>query len=110
VTPEQHRLHNARRFNRQFETLFRLIPALRGPVTRIRARGWWVVRVPVGFLFIAGGFLAILPIFGVWMIPLGLLLLAVDLPVLQGPLGRLMVRARRRAENLRRRWRPRKRP
>jgi hypothetical protein len=34
-------------------------------------------------LLIAGGFLAILPIFGLWMLPLGLALIADDVPWLK---------------------------
>jgi hypothetical protein len=41
------------------------------------------VRVPAGVLFIAGSFLSILPLFGVWMLPLGLMLLAEDIPPLR---------------------------
>jgi hypothetical protein len=43
--------------------------------------GW--VRVPAGVLLIAGSFASILPIFGIWMLPLGLLLLAEDIPPLR---------------------------
>jgi len=31
-----------------------------------------------------------LPVLGFWMVPLGLALLAVDVPFLRGPLGRLL--------------------
>jgi uncharacterized RDD family membrane protein YckC len=51
------------------------------------ARMW---RMPVAGLLIAGGFLGFLPILGFWMVPLGLLLLAIDLPVLRPPLARLL--------------------
>src|ERR687889_881384 len=41
-------------------------------------------RLPVGVLFVLGGLVApLVPIFGVWMIPLGLLLLAYDVPFLR---------------------------
>jgi hypothetical protein len=40
-------------------------------------------RVPAGVLFIAGSFLSILPLFGLWMLPLGLMLLAEDIPPLR---------------------------
>ncbi len=83
-----------RRFDRQFEALYRLIPALRRPMGRMQARGWWMVRVPLAIFLIAGAFLAILPVFGLWMLPLGLLLLAVDVTMLQGPLAAAMVRVR----------------
>jgi hypothetical protein len=43
-------------------------------------------RLPVGVLFVLGGLLApLIPVLGVWMIPLGLLLLAYDVPVLRRP-------------------------
>lgn len=40
-------------------------------------------RIPAGVLFIIGGFLFILPILGLWMVPLGLILLAEDVPLLR---------------------------
>ena len=72
------------------------MPWLKRPLTAIRARGWWIVRVPVALLFIAGGILSILPFLGLWMLPVGLLLLAVDLPLLRAPLSAAIIRARRR--------------
>ena len=41
------------------------------------------VRMVAGVLFIAGSFLSILPLFGLWMLPLGLLLLAEDIAPLR---------------------------
>jgi hypothetical protein len=49
---------------------------LRKPASR------WA-RIPAGLLLIIGGCLAILPIFGLWMLPLGLMLLADDVPPLR---------------------------
>ena len=43
------------------------------------------MRLPLGVLFILGGVLSILPIFGLWMLPLGLMLLAVDIPLFARP-------------------------
>ena len=43
------------------------------------------MRVPAGILLIIGSFLFILPFFGLWMLPLGLILLAEDI----APLYRL---------------------
>jgi len=54
-------------------------------------------RIPAGVLLMVGGCLAILPFFGLWMLPLGLMLLADDI----APLRRLRERALRRLE---RRW------
>jgi hypothetical protein len=44
--------------------------------------GRWL-RIPAGLLLIFGGLLSFLPILGLWMLPLGLLLLAEDVAVLQ---------------------------
>jgi hypothetical protein len=85
-----------RRFARQFEVIARLIPALRGPITFLRAKRWMIIRLPLSLLLIAGGIFSILPFLGIWMLPLGLLLLAIDLPALRGPISALMIRARRR--------------
>jgi hypothetical protein len=49
-----------------------------------------MVRVPAAVLLTLGGVFSILPVFGIWMLPLGLLLLAVDLPALRPPLARMM--------------------
>jgi hypothetical protein len=52
------------------------------------SRNW--LRVCVGILLIVGSFLSILPVFGLWMLPLGLMLLAEDVPVLRRGLGRIL--------------------
>ena len=49
---------------------------LRKPASR------WA-RIPAGLFLILGGFLAILPVFGLWMLPLGFMLLADDIPPLR---------------------------
>ena len=46
------------------------------------------VRLCAALLFIAGGVLSILPVLGLWMLPVGLALLSQDLPVLKVPLER----------------------
>ncbi len=57
---------------------------------RIRGRAATVVRIPVGIVLILAGFVGFLPILGFWMIPLGLALLALDVPFLRGPLARVL--------------------
>jgi hypothetical protein len=47
------------------------------------------LRWPVGVLLTAGGVVGFLPILGFWMIPLGLILVAQDIPFLRPPLARL---------------------
>ena len=44
-------------------------------------------RIPIALLLVAGGFLSFLPVLGLWMLPLGLLLFAQDVPPLQKPMA-----------------------
>ncbi|AKR48476.1 MULTISPECIES: hypothetical protein [Acetobacter] len=48
------------------------------------------VRLPSGLLFILGGLLSFLPVLGVWMLPLGILLLAEDIPLFQSLSGKML--------------------
>jgi len=48
------------------------------------------VRIPLAFLLVVGGFLSFLPVLGLWMLPLGLLLFAQDVPFLQKPMARML--------------------
>lgn len=91
------------RFERQFQTLTRHFPWATRPLRTMRNPMLWLVRLPIAILLIAGGFLAILPFFGLWMIPVGLLLLAIDVPRLKGPIAAALIRGRRRLTGLRRR-------
>jgi len=43
------------------------------------SRRW--VRIPAGVVFMIGGVLSFLPVLGLWMLPLGFLLLAEDVPL-----------------------------
>ncbi len=47
-------------------------------------------RIPAGILLMLGGFLAVLPVFGLWMLPLGLILIAEDVPVVRRGLARVL--------------------
>jgi hypothetical protein len=47
-------------------------------------------RVSAAGLLMVGGVFGFLPILGFWMLPLGLALLALDLPFLRPPLARLL--------------------
>jgi fatty acid desaturase len=75
----------------QFERLEKMLPGgmrrfvhwLKGPSSR------WV-RIPLAILLIAGGFVGFLPILGFWMVPLGLVLIAQDIPFLRKPVARLI--------------------
>lgn len=94
-----------RRFGRQFDLLERLFPSAKSPLEALRSNRWRLVRLPLALLLILGGLLSFLPVLGIWMLPLGLLLLAVDLPVLRGPVSAFIIRSRRYF----RRWRARRR-
>jgi membrane-bound ClpP family serine protease len=61
----------------------RLVEWLRGPSSAF-------VRIPLAIVLIVGGLVGFLPILGFWMIPLGLALLAQDVPFLQRPMARLL--------------------
>ncbi len=39
-----------------------------------------LLRIVIGVLLMIGGLFSILPVFGLWMIPLGLLILSIDVP------------------------------
>ncbi|MBT4906930.1 MAG: hypothetical protein P8Q36_17140 [Alphaproteobacteria bacterium] len=38
------------------------------------------LRIPLGLSLCLGGLLSVLPVFGLWMLPLGLLILSEDIP------------------------------
>ncbi len=88
---ERHR----RRLERQIAALTGRSPRLRRAVRAIEGRPGVLVRLPLGVVLIAGGFLAILPVFGLWMVPLGLLLLAIDVPLLRPAVSGAVIRLRR---------------
>jgi hypothetical protein len=90
------------RLERLFDRLERRVPIaarwlryLRRPETR-----WF--RIPLGVLLIFGGIFSFLPVLGIWMLPLGLLLLALDLPFLQGPVNTSVLRGTRKWSTWRR--------
>ena len=61
----------------------RFVGWLRKPSSRL-------VRIPAAMLLIAGGIFSFLPVLGLWMLPLGLLLFAQDIPPLQKPMARML--------------------
>lgn len=79
------------KLNRQFDHIEEQLPDrvsrairwLREPSSR------WV-RIPVGVLLIIGGIVGVLPFFGIWMLPIGLLLLAQDVPFLRRPMRKAL--------------------
>jgi hypothetical protein len=61
----------------------RFVSWLRRPSSRL-------IRIPLAILLVVGGVFSFLPILGLWMLPLGLLLIAQDLPFLQKPLAQML--------------------
>lgn len=85
------------RLNRQFDRLQARTPAFAaGWLERVRRPEARWIRIPLGFLLVLGGIFSFLPVLGIWMLPLGLLLLALDLVFLQGPVNLAIVRGTRK--------------
>ena len=59
------------------------------------------VRLPAGMVLIVGGVFSILPFLGLWMLPLGLMLIAADVPMLRRPMARLIMWAADRLDRYR---------
>jgi hypothetical protein len=86
---------------RRLRRLLRRLPSRMQATTRwLRKPASRWARIPAGVLLIIGGCLAILPVFGLWMFPLGLMLLADDVP----PLRRARDRALDSLERRRPHW------
>ena len=86
---------------RRLELLIqRLPPRVQAMVRRLRQPSARWLRIPAGLLLMLGGIFAILPILGLWMLPLGLVLLAEDVP----PLRRATDRALAWIEHRRPHW------
>lgn len=85
------------RLNRLFNRLERSIPTVAANwLSRLRRPGARWVRIPLGIFLVLGGIFSFLPVLGIWMLPLGLLLLAVDLIFLQGPVNMAILRGSRK--------------
>ncbi|KKC34859.1 hypothetical protein [Devosia psychrophila] len=85
------------RLNRQFDRLQKRIPqAAARLLERIRQPGARLIRIPLGILLVFGGIFSFLPVLGIWMLPLGLLLLAIDIVYLRGPVNTAIVRGTRK--------------
>lgn len=76
--------------DRYFRLIERRLPMRFSRFLRLLRRpSMMPARIAVSILLIVGGLLSFLPVLGFWMLPLGLMVIAQDLPFLQKPLVRL---------------------
>jgi len=61
-----------------------------GTIRWLRLPSSFWVRFPIGMALVPAGAVGFLPILGFWMVPLGLILIAHDVPLMQPPLVRLL--------------------
>lgn len=96
---------DAQRLDRKLDELTAKLPDwIARAVCWLRSPGARWVRVPIALLLIAGGFVGFLPVLGFWMVPLGLLVLALDVPFLRRPVLRLITWLQRQWGRLRSWW------
>lgn len=95
-----------RRLDRQFRAMALAFPVLAPMIGAIQGRPGVLVRLPLGVLLVIGGLLGFLPVLGFWMIPLGFLILAIDLPVLRPVVSAAIIRVRRRWQTRKRKRLP----
>ena len=79
--------------NQAFMRLEKMLPQ---PLSRalhwLHGPGPRLVRLSLGILFIIASFFWFLPVVGLEFLPIGLLLIAQDVPILRKPVGKLMMR------------------
>jgi hypothetical protein len=96
------------RLNRYFAMIDRRVPTKVSQFIQwLRKPSSFAVRLVVAFLLIVGGFFSFLPILGLWMLPLGLLFIAQDVPLLQKPVVKALTWVEARWQLLKVKWRSR---
>jgi hypothetical protein len=94
--------------NRYFKMIDRRVPiSVSKFIQWLRKPSSFAVRLIIAILLILGGIFSFLPVLGIWMLPLGLLLIAQDIPFLQKPLLGAFAWIERKYEWLRTKWRDR---
>ena len=84
------------RINRQFDRIQKKVPFAARLLEWLRRPASQAIRIPIGVLLLVGGVFSFLPILGLWMLPLGLLLLALDIAFLRTPVSAAIVRTTRK--------------
>jgi hypothetical protein len=94
--------------NRYFQMIDRRVPiSISQSIRWLRMPSSFAVRLVIAILLILGGIFSFLPVLGLWMLPLGLLLIAQDVPLLQKPLLAACALVERKSEWLTLKWRDR---
>jgi hypothetical protein len=94
------------KLERAYEGLERLAPRrVARAIHRLREPGSRWIRLPLGLVLIVAGLFGFLPILGYEFIPLGLLLIAQDVPFLRGPVGSFALWLEHKWEALQQWWR-----
>lgn len=92
--------------NEAYDRLFEELPRSMHPFLRwLHSPRSRLVRVPLGILCIVASFFWFMPVVGLEFFPIGLLLLAHDVPFLRRPAGRLTLWLLDRFDQLRDAWR-----
>ena len=88
---------DSRRHRRRLAALADRLPG------SIRGAIWWLLRpksrwarIPAGVLLVLGGVLGMLPVLGFWMLPLGLVLIGEDVPLVRRGVNRVLAWIERR--------------
>ena len=90
--------------NRRLDRFEQRLPNWIGaPLRWLRAPSARWVRIPVGVLLVIASLFSFLPILGLWMLPLGLVLLAQDLRFLRRPTRRALILLERKWQRWKRR-------
>jgi hypothetical protein len=101
--PQPTKLHDS--LDQAFDRLQAMLPGKPS-----RALGWLhnppsrYVRLPLGIFCVIGGFLWFLPVLGIEMLPIGVLLIAQDVPFLRKPVGKAMLPMLDGADRVMRKW------
>jgi Protein of unknown function (DUF3072) len=91
--------------NRYFEMITRRVPTKVSRFIRwLRRPSSFAARLVVAILFILGGIFSFLPVLGIWMLPLGLLLIAQDVHFMQKPLVKSLSWTERQWGRVRLKW------
>jgi hypothetical protein len=94
--------------NRYFEMIDQRVPLSVSQFIRwLRMPSSFAIRLVIAILLILGGIFSFLPVLGLWMLPLGLLLIAQDIPLLQEPLVAAFALVEAKCEWLKLKWRSR---